>query len=105
MWEFDCGKWEKYPREFSKCRRCKRTKYCSRDCQMKAWHCHRNWCIPSSSSSSTSNQTSTSVPLHQHNQDDAMTTGRINTLSDDPGSQAGSEGGNEEGQESPRELS
>lgn len=101
----DCGKWEKYPREFSKCRRCKRTKYCSRDCQMKAWHCHRNWCIPSSSSSSTSNQTSASVPPHQHNQNDAMTTGRINTLSDDPGSQAGSEGGNEEGQESPRELS
>ncbi|CAI5758188.1 unnamed protein product [Candida verbasci] len=49
----ECGKWEKYPREFSKCRRCKRTKYCSRDCQMRAWHCHRNWCIPSSSSTST----------------------------------------------------
>ncbi|KAI5952382.1 samB [Candida jiufengensis] len=48
-----CSKWETYPREFSKCRRCKRTKYCSRDCQMKAWHCHRNWCIPSSSSSSS----------------------------------------------------
>lgn len=49
----DCGKWETRPREFLKCRRCKRTKYCSRECQMKLWHCHRNWCIPSTSSSST----------------------------------------------------
>ena len=47
----ECGQWEKFPREFSKCRRCKRTKYCSRDCQIKAWNCHRNWCIPSTSSS------------------------------------------------------
>jgi hypothetical protein len=47
----DCGKWERYPREFLKCRKCKRTKYCSRECQMRAWQCHRNWCIPSSSSS------------------------------------------------------
>ncbi|CAN3364787.1 MYND-type zinc finger protein Mub1p [Diutina catenulata] len=46
----ECGRWESYPREFSKCRRCKRTKYCSRDCQIKAWSCHRNWCIPSTSS-------------------------------------------------------
>ncbi|CUM67296.1 uncharacterized protein PRCAT00004989001 [Priceomyces carsonii] len=49
----ECGKWEKFPREFLKCRRCKRTKYCSRECQMKAWHCHRNWCIPSNSSNTT----------------------------------------------------
>lgn len=48
----ECGKWEKYPREFSKCKKCKRTKYCSRDCQMRAWHCHKNWCVPSNSSSS-----------------------------------------------------
>lgn len=54
-----CGKWERYPREFLKCRRCKRTKYCSRDCQMKAWHCHRNWCIPSTSSSASSTTVST----------------------------------------------
>ncbi|CAL1189238.1 unnamed protein product [Candida parapsilosis] len=94
----DCGKWEKYPREFSKCRRCKRTKYCSRDCQMKAWHCHRNWCIPSSSSSSASNQTSTSATAHQNTQDDPTAAGRMNTLSDDPGSQeAGSEGANDDG--------
>lgn len=53
----ECGKWEKYPREFLKCRRCRRTKYCSRDCQMRAWHSHRNWCIPSTSSA-TSNTVS-----------------------------------------------
>lgn len=49
----ECGKWELTPREFSKCKRCKRTKYCSRDCQMRAWHCHKNWCVPSNSSTST----------------------------------------------------
>ncbi|CAR29187.1 hypothetical protein ZYGR_0Z01080 [Zygosaccharomyces rouxii] len=41
---FACGKWEDYPRQFAKCRRCKRTKYCSRDCQLKAWTYHRYWC-------------------------------------------------------------
>lgn len=49
----ECGKWERYPREFLKCRRCKRTKYCSRECQMRAWQCHRNWCIPSTVSNTT----------------------------------------------------
>lgn len=41
---FTCGKWEEYPRQFAKCRRCKRTKYCSRKCQLKAWTYHRYWC-------------------------------------------------------------
>ena len=41
---FSCGKWEEYPRQFAKCRRCKRTKYCSRKCQLKAWTYHRYWC-------------------------------------------------------------
>ncbi|CCE64137.1 hypothetical protein TPHA_0G02960 [Tetrapisispora phaffii CBS 4417] len=41
---FECGKWESYPREFAKCRRCKRTKYCSRECQLKGWAYHRYWC-------------------------------------------------------------
>lgn len=55
-----CGKWEKYPREFSKCKRCKRTKYCSRECQTRAWTCHKNWCVPSNSSNSTA--TNDSIP-------------------------------------------
>ncbi|KAK6465797.1 hypothetical protein DFJ63DRAFT_333208 [Scheffersomyces coipomensis] len=61
----ECGKWEQSPREFSKCRRCKRTKYCSRECQMKAWHCHRNWCIPSTSSTGTSTTAATGQ-VHTH---------------------------------------
>lgn len=66
----ECGKWEKFPREFLKCRRCKRTKYCSRDCQMKAWHCHRNWCIPSNSSNTGTNASSSTANYEggaQHN--------------------------------------
>jgi hypothetical protein len=51
---FECGKWEEYPRQFAKCRRCKRTKYCSKECQLAAWMYHRHWCIQSTSSSSSS---------------------------------------------------
>ncbi|ORX89083.1 zf-MYND-domain-containing protein [Basidiobolus meristosporus CBS 931.73] len=41
-----CGKWERYPREFSKCRRCRKAKYCSKTCQSKAWSDgHRYWCV------------------------------------------------------------
>ncbi|KAF1819888.1 uncharacterized protein K489DRAFT_295895, partial [Dissoconium aciculare CBS 342.82] len=39
-----CGKWEEWPRQFAKCRRCRRTKYCSKDCQKGAWASHRFWC-------------------------------------------------------------
>lgn len=40
-----CGRWESYPREFAKCRRCRKAKYCSKDCQSKAWaDGHRFWC-------------------------------------------------------------
>ncbi|CCE82345.1 Piso0_002066 [Millerozyma farinosa CBS 7064] len=72
----ECGKWERYPREFSKCRRCKRTKYCSRECQMRAWHCHRNWCIPSSSSSNSTNTTSS--VCNQNNRSNDGTNGQVN---------------------------
>lgn len=51
---FLCGKWEEYPRQFAKCRRCKRTKYCSRKCQLKAWTYHRYWCHEASTSSKNS---------------------------------------------------
>ncbi|MBQ5154056.1 hypothetical protein EGM85_12450, partial [Macrococcus caseolyticus] len=56
---FACGKWEQFPRQFAKCRRCKRTKYCSKSCQLKAWSMHRYWCAPSPSSQ-PSTQTSVS---------------------------------------------
>ncbi|SYW83724.1 related to SamB protein [Ustilago bromivora] len=40
-----CGKWEEYPREFAKCRRCRKAKYCSKQCQSKGWQMgHRYWC-------------------------------------------------------------
>ena len=38
---YECGKWEEYPRQFAKCRRCRRTKYCSKECQKAAWIFHR----------------------------------------------------------------
>ncbi|CAO3612999.1 unnamed protein product [Cunninghamella echinulata] len=41
-----CGKWESQPREFAKCRRCRKAKYCCKACQSKAWaDGHRWWCI------------------------------------------------------------
>jgi hypothetical protein len=42
---YQCGKWEQYTREFAKCRRCRRTKYCSKECQKNAWVFHRHWCV------------------------------------------------------------
>jgi len=42
---YKCGKWEEYTRQFAKCRRCRRTKYCSKECQKNAWAYHRHWCV------------------------------------------------------------
>ena len=41
---YQCGRWEEYVRQFAKCRRCRRTKYCSKECQKSAWVYHRHWC-------------------------------------------------------------
>lgn len=41
---YACGKWEEFQRQFAKCRRCRRTKYCSKECQKSAWVYHRHWC-------------------------------------------------------------
>ncbi|ANZ74435.1 BA75_01467T0 [Komagataella pastoris] len=49
-----CGKWETMPKQFAKCRRCKRTKYCSKECQSKAWEYHKHWCVAVQSGSSAS---------------------------------------------------
>ncbi|KAJ3558355.1 hypothetical protein NM688_g984 [Phlebia brevispora] len=44
-YEVMCGKWESYPREFAKCRRCRKAKYCGKECQSIAWsEGHRFWC-------------------------------------------------------------
>ncbi|ROT40877.1 hypothetical protein SODALDRAFT_376621 [Sodiomyces alkalinus F11] len=45
---YKCGKWEEYTRQFAKCRRCRRTKYCSKECQKSAWAFHRHWCVAAS---------------------------------------------------------
>ncbi|KAL3423397.1 MYND finger famil protein [Phlyctema vagabunda] len=42
---YQCGKWEESVRQFAKCRRCRRTKYCSKECQKSAWVFHRHWCV------------------------------------------------------------
>lgn len=42
---YQCGRWEEYTRQFAKCRRCRRTKYCSKECQKSAWVYHRHWCV------------------------------------------------------------
>jgi len=42
---YKCGRWEEYTRQFAKCRRCRRTKYCSKECQKSAWVYHRHWCV------------------------------------------------------------
>ncbi|KAI0926308.1 hypothetical protein AcV5_008803 [Taiwanofungus camphoratus] len=40
-----CGRWESFPREFAKCRRCRKAKYCGKECQSTAWsEGHRFWC-------------------------------------------------------------
>ncbi|KAH8109408.1 hypothetical protein DFH11DRAFT_1485050, partial [Phellopilus nigrolimitatus] len=40
-----CDKWESFPREFAKCRRCRKAKYCGKECQSRAWSDgHRFWC-------------------------------------------------------------
>ncbi|KAJ7703773.1 hypothetical protein B0H16DRAFT_1829447 [Mycena metata] len=40
-----CGRWEEYPREFAKCRWCRKAKYCGKECQSTAWsEGHRFWC-------------------------------------------------------------
>lgn len=61
---FACGKWESYPRQFAKCRRCKRTKYCSRECQLTGWIYHRYWCheVSSNTNSNGTENTGTNTP-------------------------------------------
>ncbi|KAH3680071.1 hypothetical protein WICPIJ_008408 [Wickerhamomyces pijperi] len=56
-----CGKWEDFPRQFAKCRRCKRTKYCSKECQLQAWTYHKYWCVDSTATASTTSTATTSA--------------------------------------------
>src|SRR5258707_9450066 len=74
-----CGKWETYPREFAKCRRCRKAKYCGKECQSTAWsEGHRFWCsakdIDDESSSHHNNH-----GHHHHNTENVATTLRSAT--------------------------
>lgn len=76
---FNCGKWEEYPRQFAKCRRCRRTKYCSKQCQLDAWAFHRYWCA-SSNSSTYSSVSATSVSAASASASTANAAETINNL-------------------------
>lgn len=98
---FDCGKWEEFPRQFAKCRRCKRTKYCSRDCQLKAWNYHKHWCstnppnVASSRSGSsvvTSSAASVSSVSTASTAATASTVATVNTLASGGTVASGTEG-------------
>ncbi|KAK4521688.1 Protein phosphatase PP2A regulatory subunit B [Mucor velutinosus] len=58
-----CGKWESQPREFAKCRRCRKAKYCSKACQSKAWaDGHRWWCVERHSSIVRDSNATAAIP-------------------------------------------
>lgn len=58
-----CGRWETYPREFAKCRRCRKAKYCGKECQSTAWsEGHRFWC------SAKEGEETEDLTLSEHNQ-------------------------------------
>ncbi|GAA5910499.1 hypothetical protein JCM8208_007624 [Rhodotorula glutinis] len=64
-----CGKWEAYAREFAKCRRCRRAKYCSKTCQSEAWNQgHRYWChkVASRRSGGGSGEPGSTASAHGH---------------------------------------
>ncbi|CAM0140310.1 unnamed protein product [Umbelopsis sp. WA50703] len=67
-----CGRWERFPREFAKCRRCRKAKYCSKQCQSKAWsEGHRWWCVERSHTNSNFNahpSTGISTPVEEPSQ-------------------------------------
>lgn len=57
-----CGKWESFPREFAKCRRCRKAKYCGKECQSRAWsEGHRFWCSARESDETAEVSTSQNV--------------------------------------------
>lgn len=62
----ECGKWETSPREFAKCRRCRKAKYCSKSCQSISWSAgHRNWCQDKLSESTGPTISTSAVPNNE----------------------------------------
>ena len=84
---FNCGIWEDHPKQFSKCRRCKRAKYCSRNCQTKAWVFHKHWCVPAiAPNSMNNNNVSPASSEHPHSHDHALTPITTHTQGNTQGS-------------------
>ncbi len=96
-----CGKWETYPREFAKCRRCRKAKYCGKECQSTAWsEGHRFWCsakdVEEETSNNHHNASSNGDQNDHHNSEEGASTLRATSstrsstqVSDDGSEQAG----------------
>ncbi|PWA03235.1 hypothetical protein BB558_000584 [Smittium angustum] len=40
-----CNNWETIGKQFARCKRCRKAKYCSKECQSEAWESgHKHWC-------------------------------------------------------------
>ncbi|CAG8479172.1 5932_t:CDS:2 [Diversispora eburnea] len=96
-----CGKWESYPREFAKCRRCRKAKYCSKACQSKAWsEGHRWWCTErhvhgesetvTQNGQSTSSNTSSGLNVSSTNNRETTSSTTTDSTSHGSGSGSGS---------------
>ncbi|EDO17753.1 hypothetical protein Kpol_1033p60 [Vanderwaltozyma polyspora DSM 70294] len=79
---FECGKWESFPRQFAKCRRCKRTKYCSRQCQLKAWTFHRYWCHEVGTKTQSNGTTYTTGNTPNGNNSEAASTSNLGVVTE-----------------------
>ncbi|KAI8577318.1 hypothetical protein K450DRAFT_252579 [Umbelopsis ramanniana AG] len=84
-----CGRWERYPREFAKCRRCRKAKYCSKQCQSKAWsEGHRWWCVErthtSSSHFNAQASTGVSTPIEEPSENPQTTTEPVIAINEQP---------------------
>ncbi|CDH59898.1 related to protein [Lichtheimia corymbifera JMRC:FSU:9682] len=78
-----CGKWERFPREFAKCRRCRKAKYCSKQCQSRAWQeGHRWWCVERHHAPNTTTTTATQDQQQQTTNAAATTTTMTTTHGD-----------------------
>lgn len=83
----ECGKWEEKNKQFAKCRRCRRTKYCSKACQSKAWKGHRYWCTNTSSPDRAEGTVHNAVSNTNGPNTDHNTTS-IDSISDQPAAHA-----------------
>ena len=72
-----CGKWESYPREFAKCRRCRKAKYCGKECQSTAWsEGHRFWCSAKDVDDESSHHNGSNGHQINDHTEDVQTTSR-----------------------------